>query len=149
MDVAYDVVVDVPIERIIEREKIIETLIEKPIEKVVEIPIEQIIEIPVEKILEVPVENTVYREVFVEKLIEKPYDVIRENFIVKERVIDIEEEALSKINLNEVEVLPTVLDYEYRERIVERNLPYENIIENEIRIPKEKIIEIPREVLRH
>lgn len=84
-----------------------------------------------------------------EKLIEKPYDVIRENFIVKERVIDIEEEALSKINLNEVEVLPTVLDYDYRERIVERNLPYENIIENEIRIPKEKIIEIPREVLRH
>jgi hypothetical protein len=38
--VPYDVVVDIPIERIIEKEKITEVLIEKPIEKLVEIPIE-------------------------------------------------------------------------------------------------------------
>jgi len=37
-------VVDVPIERTIEREKIIEVVIEKPVEKILEIPIEQIIE---------------------------------------------------------------------------------------------------------
>ncbi len=51
---------DVPTERTIEKEKIIEVLIERPIEKIVEIPIEQIIEIPIEKIIEIPVETKRY-----------------------------------------------------------------------------------------
>ena len=40
MDVKYDVVVDVPIERLIEKEKIIEVVVERPIEKIMEIPVE-------------------------------------------------------------------------------------------------------------
>ena len=37
--VPYDVYVDVPIERVIEKEKIYEVMIEKPIEKIIETPI--------------------------------------------------------------------------------------------------------------
>ena len=52
--------------------------------------------------MEVPVKNSIYREFLVEKLVERPYDVIIENLIVNEKVVDIEEEALSRIDLNDV-----------------------------------------------
>lgn len=97
VNVYYDVVVDVPIERIIERERITEVQIERPIEKIVEIPIEQIIEIPVEKVIEVPVENKIYVEREYETLIERPYDVIWENIINKDRIIDVNESQIEEL----------------------------------------------------
>lgn len=40
IDVPYNVYVDIPIERVIEKEKIIEVTLEKAVEKIIEIPIE-------------------------------------------------------------------------------------------------------------
>lgn len=44
-----------------------------------------------EKIIEVPVERKIYVEREYETIIEKPYDVIRENIINKNNYIDISE----------------------------------------------------------
>ena len=105
----YDVVVDVPIKRTIEKEKIIEIVVERPIEKIVEIPVEQVIEVPVEKIIEVPVENKVFVDKPYETIVEVPYDVTRENVIFEEKVIDIDERDLNRYQ--DADVLPTEVDY--------------------------------------
>lgn len=34
-----------------------------------------------------------------------------------------------------VHIMPTVIDYDYREKIIERNIPYDNIIEKIVREP--------------
>ncbi len=51
------VYVEVPVERIVEVEKVVEVPVEKIVEKVVEVPVEKIVE--VEKVIEVPSENIV------------------------------------------------------------------------------------------
>lgn len=96
VNVEYEVIVDVPIERTFEREKIIEVIVERPIEKILEIPVEEVIEIPVEKIIEVPVENKVYVEKQYDRIVEVPYDVVRENVIFDEKVLEIDEREISK-----------------------------------------------------
>lgn len=106
-------VVDVPIERTIEKEKVIETIIEKPIEKIIEIPIEQVIEVPVEKIIEVPVENKIYVDKEYEKIVEVPYDVVRENIIFQENIIDIDERDLARYK--DAKVLDTEVEYVHRD----------------------------------
>ena len=75
-------IVEVPVEKIIEKEvpveKIVERIVEVPVEKIVEkeVPVEKvvekIVEVPVEKIVEkeVPVEKIVYVDKIVEKLVE-------------------------------------------------------------------------------
>lgn len=124
---------DIPIERTIEREKIIEILVEKPVEKILEIPIEQIIEIPVEKIIEVPVENKVYVDKEYEKIVERPYEVLRENIIWRENVIDVDERDVSRYH--NAEVLPTEIEYIHKEKKVDKPVYYDNVIIKEISIP--------------
>ena len=143
VNVAYDVYVDVPIERTIEKEKIMEVLIEKPFEKIVEIPIEQIIEIPVERIIEIPVEVKKYVERPYEKIVQRPYDVFKENIIWKDKIIDIDERDIS--NYKNVQVLPTEVNYQKNQKIVENIVYYDNIIDKEVKVPIERRIEIPRE----
>jgi hypothetical protein len=146
VDVKYDVIVDIPIERTIERERIVDIVIEKPIEKIVEIPIEQIIEIPYEKVIEQPVEIQKFVETPYERVIEKHYDVVRENIVWTDRIIDIDERDVRKYP--SAQVLPTQVDYKSKDKIIENPRYVDNIIEKEVRVPVEKYIEVPREVIR-
>ena len=143
VDRIVDIYVDVPIERTIEKEKITEVVVEKPIEKIVEIPIEQIYEIPVEKIIEKPVEIQKFVEVPVERIINKPYDVVRENIIWQDRIIDVEERHVK--NYKGAQVLDMVVDYQQNNRVVERPKYVDNLIEKEVRVPREIYIEVPKE----
>jgi hypothetical protein len=141
VDVIYDVEVEVPIQRTFERERIVEVVIERPIEKIIEIPVEQIVEIPVEKIIEVPVENKIYVDKEYERIVEKPYDVVRENVIFSENVISIDERDLAKYP--NAKVLPTDIEYVHRDQIVEKPVYVDRIVEKEVRVPFERIIEVP------
>jgi hypothetical protein len=143
VDRKIDIIVDVPIERTYEREKITEVVVERPIEKIVEIPIEQIIEIPVEKIIEKPVEIQKFVEVPKERIIEKPYDVIKENIIWRDRVVDIDEKDIRKYGNSQV--LDLVVDYQEKQKYVDRPKYVDNIIEKEVRVPREVYIDVPKE----
>jgi hypothetical protein len=118
-------------------------VIERPVEKIIEVPIEQIIEVPVEKIIEVPVENKIYVERPYEKVIERPYDAIRESHWINEHVLDIDEKDIEFYKSKGALVLDTVVHYEHRDKIVEKPVYKDKIIEQEIKIPKYKTIEIP------
>lgn len=81
--------------------------------------------------IEVPVENKIYVEREYETLIEKPYDVIRENIINKERIIDVNESQIEEL-LNQnpnLEVLPVFINYERKNKYVEKPIYIDNIIE--------------------
>lgn len=79
----------------------------------------------------------------VERIVEKPYDVIKENVIWTDRVIDIEEKDISKYP--GANVLQTQVDRLEKERIVERPVYIDNVIEKEVRVPVERLIEVPKE----
>jgi len=82
-------------------------------------------------VIEVPVENKIYVEREYETLIEKPYDVIRENIINKERIIDVNESQIEEL-LNQnpnLEVLPVFINYERKNKYVEKPIYIDNIIE--------------------
>ena len=157
IDVVYDVIVDVPIERTIEKEVITEVVVEKPIEKIIEIVVEQEIEVPVEKIIEVPIEMKREVRVPVEKYVHVPYEVVKENIQYREHIIDVDEADLHRYNKID-QVLPTEVDYSYRERIVERPIYIDNIIEKDqvqkrsvqIEVPKYHTVvkNVPIEILR-
>ena len=81
--------------------------------------------------IEVPVENKIYVEREYETLIEKPYDVIRENIINKDRIIDVNESQIEEL-LNQnpnLEVLPVFINYERKNKYVEKPIYIDNIIE--------------------
>lgn len=143
IDVAYDVIIDVPIERTIERERIVEVTIEKPFEKIIEIPVEQIIEIPVEKTIERLVEVQRRVDCPFERMVERPYEVIKENLIWSENVIDIDERDIS--SYSGATVLPTNIEYRHNERIVDKPVYIENIIEQDVEVPRQRIIQIPKD----
>ena len=143
IDRIVDVYVDVPIERTIERERITEVVVEKPIEKIVEIRIEQIIEIPVEKIIEKPVEIQKFVEVPVERIINRPYDVFRENIIWTDRIVDCDEREIK--NYKNAQVLDLVVDYQEKQKFIDRPIYVDNIISKEVRVPREVYIEVPKE----
>jgi len=144
VDVVYDVQIDVPIERTIERERIIEVTVEKPIEKIIEIPIEQIIEIPVEKIVEKPVETKRYVDKPFTTIKERPYDVIKENIIYNEKVVDVDERDVGRWG-RDVEVLKPEVHYEHKQKIVEKPVYVDNIIEKVVEIKKPRTVEVPIE----
>jgi len=82
-------------------------------------------------VIEVPVENKIYVEREYETLIEKPYDVIRENIINKDRIIDVNESQIEEL-LNQnpnLEVLPVFINYERKNKYVEKPIYIDNIIE--------------------
>ena len=75
------------------------------------------IEIQVEKIIEVLVENKIYVDKEYERLVEKPFDVVRENIIFNEKMIEIDESDIKKYK--DAKVLETIVDYVYRDRVTE------------------------------
>lgn len=142
-DVVHDVIVDIPIERRIEREKITEVVMEKPIEKIMQVEVEQIIEVPVERIYERPIEvkRTVNRPV--EKVVHRPYEIIRENVIYTENVIDIDERDIGRFP--GAAVLPTQVVYEQRQKIVEKPVYVDNIVDKVREVKRQMIVEVPTE----
>ena len=145
VDVKYDVVVDVPVERIFEKEKIKEIHIERPVEKIVQVPVKQIVEIPVEKIIERPVETTRIVETPIERTVARPYEVIRENLIYRDRVVDIDERDLYLYPNSSI--LPTEVNYRRTQNIIERPYIIDNVIEQQRIVPREEVIEVPKEKL--
>ena len=141
VDVEYEVVVEKPIEKIIEKEIEIEKIMEKEIERIVEVPVEKIVEIPVEKIVEVPVEIEKRVEVPVEKVIEREVQDIIENVIYHDTYKDVDVKDLYMYP--NAERLPTEVNIVEQERIVERPIYRDNIIEKVVDIPFERIIEVP------
>ena len=75
------------------------------------------IEIQVEKIIEVLVENKIYVDKEYERIVEKPFDVVRENIIFNEKMIEIDESDIKKYK--DAKVLETIVDYVYRDRVTE------------------------------
>lgn len=143
IDVVYDVIVDVPIERTIEKEVITEVVVEKPIEKIIEIVVEQEIEVPVQKIVEVPIQTMRELQVPVERYVHVPYDVVKENIQYREHIIDVKEADLHRYSKID-QVLPTEVDYSYREKIVERPIYIDNLIEKDHVQERSVQIEVPR-----
>ena len=143
VDVQVDVIVDVPVERLIEKEKIIEKRVEVPVEKVVERHIEEIVEIPVEKIIEVPVEVEKIVKVPRERIVQKPYDVVKENIIWSENKIEVDERNLHQYP--HAQVLPTKVHRKTVDRYVDRPIYHENIVHKKVPIEKKKIIEVPKQ----
>ena len=144
--------VEVPVEKIVEKEVRVEVPVEKIVEKEVrvEVPVEKIVEkevrveVPVEKIVEkevrveVPVEKIVEKEVRVEvpveKIVEKEVrvEVPVEKIVEKEVRVEV---PVEKIVEREVRVEVPV------EKIVEKVV--EKVVEKEVRVevPVEKIVE--------
>ena len=108
-------------------EKVIENVVEVPVETIVEVPVERIVEVQVEKIVEVPVERIV--EVPVEKIVEK---------IVEVPVEKIVEVPVEKVVEKRVEV-PV-------EKIVEKRVevPVERIVEKRIEVVRKEVVRVPR-----
>ena len=145
VDVHYDVYIDVPIERTIEREKITNIVREIPIEKIVEVPINQIIETPFERIIERAVEVQKFVEVPYDRVINKPYDVIKENITFNDRYVDIDENDLGKYP--KFQRVETQVDYQQVDKVIQKPRFVDNIIEQVRSIEHPRIIEVPREKL--
>ena len=175
VEVPYEVVIERPVENIIENRYYVDKEVEVPIRKVVEVPveivreekvvnlvekrveIEKIKEVPYEKIVEVPVEIIKEVPVPVEKVVTKELEktILRphrkeiiENEVIVERPVNVDKFIEKKV---EYEV-PVYVEREY-ERIVEvpepvyKDVPYEvpKIVEIKREVPYEKIIEVPKE----
>lgn len=151
VDRIVEKVVEVPVDRLVEVEKIVEVekvvdkIIEVPVEKLVEVykivEVEKIVEVPVEKIVEVPVEKIVEKtvEVPVDRIVEVPVEKIVEKVVEVEKIVEvIKEVEVEKIVEKTVEV-PKELIVEV-EKIVE--VPKEVVVE--VEKPVEKIIEVER-----
>ena len=62
-----------------------------------------------EKIVEVPVENKVYVDKPYEKIVEVPYEVVREDVQFRERILDVDEKDVGRYP--DAQVLTTEVDY--------------------------------------
>ena len=132
--------VAVPVDRVVEVEKLVEVEVE--VEKVViqEVPVE----VPVEKI----VEKEIFREVPVEKIVEK------EVIVTKEVPIEVEK-IVYKDKIVEVPVEKVVVQEKaqvvYQDRVVEKTVevPVEKVVYKEVtkEVPVEKIQYVDREVV--
>ena len=103
----------------IDKEVLVEKVVEVPVERVIEVPVETIVEVPVEKIVEVPVEKIV--EVQVEKIVEVPVEKIVQ--VTVEKVIEVTVEKRVEVTV---------------EKRVE--IPVERIVEKRVEVPVEKIV---------
>lgn len=143
VDVEYDVYIERPIEKIIEKEIEIERVMEREIQKIVEVPIERIVEIPIERIIEQPVEYERRVNVPYERVVEKRVEDLIENIVYQDRYLDIQSGDLHKYP--HAQVLPTEVVIHEQDKIVERPVYYDNIIEKIVDVPIERIIERPIE----
>jgi hypothetical protein len=152
-------------EKWVEKEIIVEKLVEVPVEVIIEKPIIEYVEIEKEVIKEVPVEKEVIKEIIVEKIVEVIKEIPIEK-IVEKPIEVIKEIPVEKIVIQEVikeipvETIVTHTEYitdetRVRELVDEleqlRNLP-PTIIEVPLiqevikEVPIEKIVEVIKEV---
>jgi hypothetical protein len=128
--VPYEKIVEVPVEKIVERPIYVEKLIEKPIyiEKIVEIEVdvivERIIQIPVERIVEVPVEVTVEIPITIERIVEKPIYIEKIVERPTEILVEEEEEEDQELRLNHELSSQRIRDLEREKMNLERDLGY-------------------------
>ncbi len=175
VEVPYEVIVERPVENIIENRYYVDKEIEVPIHKEVvvevevvkeqkkyiqvekKVEIEKIVERPVEVIIDVPVEIIKEVPVPVERIVDKIMDrtILRphrtefiENQIIVEKPVNVDKIVERRV---EYEV-PIYIDKEY-ERIIEvpeevyRDVPYEvpKVVEVKKEVEYERIIEVPVE----
>ena len=143
VDVEYEVIVERQIEKLIEKEIEIEKIMERQIQKIVEVPIERIIEIPIERIIEQPVEYERRVEVPYERIVERKVQDIIETIVYDDRYMDINYSDVHRYP--NAQVLPTEVIMHEQDRIVERPVYRDNIIEHYVDVPIERIIERPVE----
>jgi len=156
-------------EKWVEKEIIVEKLVEVPVEVIIEKPIIEYVEIEKEVIKEVPVEKEVIKEIIVEKIVEVIKEVPIEK-IVEKPVEVIKEIPVEKIVIQEVikeipiETIVTHTEYitdetRVRELVDEleqlrnlpptiREIPIEKVVIQEVikEVPIEKIVEVIKEV---
>ncbi len=174
-ELVAEIIKEVPVEKIVEIEKIVEVPVEvvKEVEKIVEVPveIEVIKEIEVEKVVEVPVEviqevekvveveKIVEVEVIkeVEKIIEVPVEVERNVEVVKEvevekiveviKEVEVPVEVVKEIPVEKIVEIEKIVEVPVEiEKIVE--VPVERIVEVIKEVEVEKIVEVPVDVIK-
>lgn len=177
VQVPYDVIIERPVENIIENRYYRDVVVEKPVEKIVDVPVEvvreekrlvqvprmvevpryvdrpfeRVVEVPREMVREVPVpyETVVHREV--ERPVVRPHrtEFVRDDVVVERPVM------VDRFVERDVEVEVPV----YREREVEkiidvqervyRDVPYEvpRYVEVKKEVPVQRVIEVPTETV--
>lgn len=143
VDVPYDVYVERPVEKIIEKEIDIERVVEVPFERTVEIPVERIVDVPVERIVHKPVEIERRVEVPFERVVERRVEQPFENVVYHDNYLDCDVENLDMYP--DAHLLPTEVVFHEQERLVERPVYIDNIIQKVVDVPIERIIEVPVE----
>lgn len=147
-----EVIKEVPVEKIVEVERVREVIKEVevvktvPVEKIVEVEKEVIKFVPVEKIVEVPKE--VFRPLPAQKEIQ---EVVKEVEVIKEvpveKIVEIEKEVVKEIPVEKI--VERVVEVE---KEVVKEVPVETIreVEKEVvrEVPVEKIVEVEKEVIR-
>lgn len=144
-DVYYDVIVEKPREIITERDVITEIYVEKPVEKIVDVP--------VQKIVEVPIKKTIERPVYVDVMVDMPYETIVHktvqsevpNNIVRNNVVECDEKDVK--NMKYDQVLPTEVRVYEKEVVKEQKMLIQNFIEKNVETIREEIVNKP--VPRH
>lgn len=157
------------VEKVVEVEKIVEVEVEVeqvrevevpyPVEKIVErvvqqpVPVEHIREVPEEHIVEKVISVDVQR--IVEKTVQVPYPVERlvekvvhvpETYIV-EKVVQVPvEKIVERVVKVPVETIVHVPEERIVRKVVEVEVPYENIVEKVVTYPVEKIVEVAVDV---
>ena len=147
IEVPYDVYYDIPIEIVIEKEVITEVIIEKPYQTIIEIPYERIVQVPTEKIIEQEVYYDDIVEVPVERIQEEIIETIVENPIYHDRTQEINYDSVYKYPNSHI--LPTMINTDEQTIQVFREVFYDNIIEQLVDVPVERIKEVPVEVVRN
>ena len=139
VEVPYDVIVERPIEKVYHKDVIIERIVEKQKTKIVEVPVEVIYEIPVEKIIERHIEYETIVEVPVERIVERRVEEIIENVRYQDRVQEIDIRDVDRYRGQEI--LPKQVRTTTQERVVERPVYVDNVIEQVVQVPVERIVE--------
>lgn len=175
VEVPYEVLVERPVENIIENRYYIDKEVEVPIKRVTEIEVEKIIEqkkyIPIEKRVEI---ETIYEKPY-ETIVEVPIEIIKEVNVPVERIVNVNKErTILRPHRNEIQEniihvdrevkvdkiverpvqidVPVYVEREF-ERMVEvpehiyRDVPYEipRIVEVKKNVPYTKVMEVPTE----
>ena len=142
-DKTVDRVVEVPVDRIVEVERIVK--VEVPIERVVEVEriIQVRVEVPVEKIMEV--EKIVMVEKRVEVPVERIVEVERRVEVPVERIVEVEKRVEVPVEVEKIVYIPQVIEIEKIVN-VEKIVEVEKIIERIVEVPKieERIVEVER-----
>lgn len=139
IEVPYDVIVERPVEKIFHREIITERIMERPREKIIEIPVEVVYEIPVEKIIERHIEYETVVEVPVERIVERRVEEYIENIRYNDRIQEVDIRDLGRYP--GMEILAKEVRTITQEKIIDKPIYLDNIVERIVQVPVDRIIE--------